>query len=65
MLLENLDTATDIRIQNDKDVKSALVSLGAESPNNGRFVPGGVHSRVFLEVRFIYQNCYVVASCYF
>ncbi len=45
MLLENLDTATDIRIQNYKDVTSALISLGAESPNIGRFVPGGVHSR--------------------
>ena len=50
LLEENVDTAVDIRIHNYKDVRAALVKLGAESPNSGVFVPGGVYSRVFFEV---------------
>jgi hypothetical protein len=54
LLEENVDTAVDIRIHNYKDVRAALVKLGAESPNSGVFVPGGVYSRVFFEV----TSCY-------
>lgn len=52
---ENVDTAVDIRIHNYKDVRAALVKLGAESPNSGVFVPGGVYSRVFFEVTTCYH----------
>jgi hypothetical protein len=54
-LQENVDTAVDIRIHNYKDVRAALVKLGAESPNSGVFVPGGVYSRVFFEVTTCYH----------
>ena len=55
LLEENVDTAVDIRIHNYKDVRAALVKLGAESPNSGVFVPGGVYSRVFFEVTTCYH----------
>ena len=55
LLQENVDTAVDIRIHNYKDVRAALVKLGAESPNSGVFVPGGVYSRVFFEVTTCYH----------
>ena len=54
---ENVDTAVDFRIHNYKDVRAALVKLGAESPNSGVFVPGGVYSRVFFEVTSCYASC--------
>jgi len=54
-LQENVDTAVDIRIHNYKDVRATLVKLGAESPNSGVFVPGGVYSRVFFEVTTCYH----------
>ncbi len=60
LLEENVDTAVDIRIHNYKDVRAALVKLGAESPNSGVFVPGGVYSRIFFEV----TTCYA-SSCLF
>jgi hypothetical protein len=41
LLTENIDSAASVRINNFKDIKTSLISLGADFPNNGEFVPGG------------------------
>ena len=50
LLTENIDSAASVRINNYKDIKTTLISLGADFPNNGEFVPGGVYKRIFFDV---------------
>ena len=55
LLTENIDSAASVRINNFKDIKTTLLTLGADFPNQGEFVPGGVYSRVFFEVTMCYN----------
>jgi hypothetical protein len=50
LLTENIDSAASVRINNFKDIKTTLLTLGADFPNQGEFVPGGVYRRVFFDV---------------
>ena len=50
LLTETVENMTEVRVSNYSEVAALLRKLGAESPNNGVGVAGGIHKRIIIEV---------------
>lgn len=50
LLTKTLENMSKVRVSNYSEVALLLREVGAESPNNGAAVAGGIHKRFVIEV---------------